>query len=346
MFAAILGYASLAASPLDPEAILDAVVVVQQGSGTCAGVLVDETTVATAYHCVAGGFGARVTTRTNRSVRARVSAIDVAHDLALLTLRASMGPALAIATDAPQVGAVVHLLGHPYAASPPGGFLEGTLRYTFATGTVAAVGTRSLQINGSVAPGFSGGPVVDEQGAIVGIVSRRIGDAIGFAGRAEALQHLRETPRRTALGGMAALSPSVWTTERTVVGLELEVNWRERLVFGVQGGAPLAPRTGALLDGVTESIPVLARLGLRQPIGRFAVDAFAAAGWRRTWFRVEEASAPFADDQIDTFVGAGFGQGGFRFEVARRMGAQPTRDARSDWLFGLRLGLGALRRVW
>ncbi len=340
MNGALVALAALA-GPVDT--LRDAVVVVRQAGGTCAGVVLEDGRVGTAYHCVAGGFGARIERRDGTRGRARVVATDPRHDLAVLDVVPHLDGGLALG-PAPEVGDTVTIVGHPYASGPPAGFLAGTLQWSVGTGTIAAVGERSLQVDGTVAPGHSGGPVVDSAGRVVGVLSRRLGDRIGFAGRAEALTALRDTPRRPALGGTVAVSPAAWITRRPAVGLDLEVTWRERLVVGVRGGLPVAPFVRALAGEATEATVGLARAGGRLPIGHGAgsvqVEAFAGVGLARVW--TPDQGVPVVTTRGDVLVGGAVGRSGFHVEVARRLG--PADGA--EWLLGLRLGLGALRRVW
>src|SRR5687767_6063523 len=102
-----------AAEPVD--AWLDAVVLVHQGSTTCAGAFVAaEGRVVTAYHCVAAGGRPRITTRAGESAVGRVAAVDRAADLAVIDVPALAGrPWLPVASAPPAPGEPVWALGHP-----------------------------------------------------------------------------------------------------------------------------------------------------------------------------------------------------------------------------------------
>ncbi|MEO0601661.1 MAG: serine protease [Myxococcota bacterium] len=345
MLVALVGLSALAnPSGPAPQALRAAVVVVRQGGSACAGVVLSDGRVATAYHCVAAGFRARLERLDGALVTARVQATDPGHDLAVLTAATPLSGGLSLGT-APRVGEAITVIGHPFGGNPPGGFLAGTLRWSVSTGRVAAVGDRSLQVDATVAPGNSGGPVIDDDGRVVGIVSRRIGDRIGFAGRAEALAVLTETPRRAALGGTFSVAPAAWTSLRPTVGLDLEVTWRDRVVLGARGGVPIAPLLRAVLDRSVEATVAQIRVGARAPIGHGAgslsFDAFAAVGVTQVWTS-EDGGSPEVRSRVDPFVGAAVGRGSISFDVAYRVSDEPG----ADWLLGLRFGLGALRRVW
>lgn len=353
MLAAIWGTLALAATPTDESTrlvqIRKAVVVVQQVGATCGGVAIEVEgvrAIATAYHCVASGFGARVTALDGREAYVPVVATDPGHDLALLE-----GPELDEVLDdwlelgrAPALGASVVVVGHPFAAQPPGGFLLGTLRWSVSHGHVAAVGTRSLQLDGTVHPGNSGGPVIDAESRVVGIVSRKLGAGLTFAGRSEALQALMEAPRRRRFGGTASLAPAVWLTDRLVIGVDFTLTWRERIFASVSGGVPI-DRRATEASGDKEATPIVARFGARVPMGAavgLTLDGFGAVGFTQRW---TPGTAGTSEQALEGFVGGAVGRGGLRFEVARRIGREAPEEP-PTWLLGLRVGLGGLRRVY
>jgi len=89
-----------------------------------------------------------------------------------------------LATSWPTIeGENVFVIGHP----------EG-LRFTLSTGIVSRLQGSVVQISAPVSPGNSGGPVFDEHGALVGVVTSMVdrnGDPnaenLNFAVRADAL---------------------------------------------------------------------------------------------------------------------------------------------------------------
>ena len=82
-------------------------------------------------------------------------------------------------------GSPVYVIGHP----------EG-LRYSLSTGIIARLRGTLVQVTAPVSPGNSGGPVFDDRGNLVGIVSSTMDKSIvpnaenlGFAVQADALLH-------------------------------------------------------------------------------------------------------------------------------------------------------------
>jgi S1-C subfamily serine protease len=162
--AAVLFSATLPASPR--EATAPPVVLVTDGERYGAGVVwsAPEGLVLTALHVVELMPEIRISL-DGEEQPARVVDRDPALDLALL--RAS-GPlrgtgAAEQAAAAPAKGDRVRLLGFPggSAVSLAGTVVDGARRFA---------GSRYVEIGCQAAPGASGGPVLDERGAVVGLV--------------------------------------------------------------------------------------------------------------------------------------------------------------------------------
>jgi S1-C subfamily serine protease len=131
-----------------------------------AGILWDEVTVLTALHVVEDMPEVRVTLLDGVERRAAVVDRDPALDLALLRLEGGPAglPAPPRAARPPAAGALVRLLGCPRDRC--GGEVLGAVLaplWRFAGGDY-------LRIAAAVEPGASGGPVLDADGAVVGIV--------------------------------------------------------------------------------------------------------------------------------------------------------------------------------
>lgn len=233
-----------AVSAADVVHWLDSVVTVSTGPGLCAGVLIDDAgTVATAYHCVASGRRPHLATRDGLETVGRVLHTAPRDDLAVLSAPELAGrPFLALAEAPPSQGDEVWALGHPYGlAADQSPALAGVLRWSVSRGIVSAVGERLIQVDAAVNPGNSGGPVVDADGRIVGITSRKLrADNIGFLAPAWSLAELLESAGRPArLGGsygvhMVALLPTDFGTAPSL-GLGAHVALRDTLVVTVHG---------------------------------------------------------------------------------------------------------------
>ncbi len=254
------------------EAWIDAVVLLVTGPSICAGVVVDDHTVATAYHCVASGHKPRVELRDGSRHEARTVAMDPANDLAIIEVDGTLGAPLVPRESLPTPGERVFAIGHPYA-SAASGKLEGTLLWSVSEGIVSAVGTTLIQTDAALNPGNSGGPLLDAEGRIIGIVSRKLAaDNLSFATRVDRLQALRATPEKPVLGGTwdgaLALTPRA-AGDYALAG-EVSVVVRDRAWLRAQAG-------GSVGDDDPEAHSRV-MLGLRQRLGRGSLSTTVDLG--------------------------------------------------------------------
>lgn len=106
-------------------------------------------------------------------VSAQLVASDATNDLAVLSTDHTdvVVPALGLR---PRVGESVYVYGFPL-----GSMLATTGNFTVGNVTASAGqndDTRHLQISAPIQPGNSGGPLIDQYGAVVGVIVSRIGD--------------------------------------------------------------------------------------------------------------------------------------------------------------------------
>ena len=98
--------------------------------------------------------------------------LDVIHDLAVLRSLKPMGTPLKIA-PVPEKGAQLYSLGNPL-----------DLGFSIVTGTNNGIMTQdqdgNILFSGSLNPGMSGGPTLDEAGNVIGINVATQGNSLGF----------------------------------------------------------------------------------------------------------------------------------------------------------------------
>lgn len=225
------------------ERVGPSVVGLGRGWGLGSGVVVGEGRVLTNAHNLRRQE-VSVTFADGRVATASVAGADVDGDVAVLEVDTGDAPPIEWAPDAP-VG-----LGTPVVAlaNPGGRGLRATLGFVSATGR-SHRGPRGRRIGGSIehtAPlprGSSGGPLVDEEGRLLGLNTVRLDGGLilaiaaddGLRERAEALWR-RESPPRRTLG--VAIAPShVARRLRAAVGLPEHAGL---LVRAVQEGGPAA----------------------------------------------------------------------------------------------------------
>lgn len=145
------------------------------GSGFVAWRTGSDSYVLTAYHVVRYLIDANVTlSRNGRSWAGELTAVDPRHDLALIRVEGKPAGAEPLwqkrVTAPPQTGDELLLVGSPYG-------LEGTV----TTGIVSRVTRKEIQTDAAANPGNSGGPAIDRQGRVVGVLVAGGGENLNFA---------------------------------------------------------------------------------------------------------------------------------------------------------------------
>jgi|SRR5271166_1926137 len=126
--------------------------------------------VLTNAHVVNGCSEIRVETKPGAFTTARLSARDTTNDLALLKIEATLDKAGFRFTA--RLGDEVEAFGYPLAGilATSGNFSVGNITALSGLGD----DSRYIQISVPVQPGNSGGPLLDQQGNLVGIVSAKL----------------------------------------------------------------------------------------------------------------------------------------------------------------------------
>jgi S1-C subfamily serine protease len=140
------------------------------------------------------GANAVVTSAAGRQP-ARVVATHKDDDIALLEIEKPL-PALPLAAGPSKVGEWIVVIGNPFGA----GMVATVGIVSAAPGAITATAelSRRIQINASVNPGNSGGPVVNLAGEVVGATTSLVagGQGIAFATSAAALRSFLAAPRK------------------------------------------------------------------------------------------------------------------------------------------------------
>ena len=284
---AIMGPAWGAPSGETLESWMDSVVLLTTGSALCAGVMLEDPgLVATAYHCVAIGRQSRVESRSGEVRLGKTVAALPKEDLALVRIEPfEEWKGREIRRDKPALGESVWALGHPFGFTPemvPA--LSGLLRWSVTRGVVSAVGEKLIQVDAPLNPGNSGGPVLDAEGRIMGIASRKLrGEGLSFLAPASTLARLVSTPApMRVLGGQYGLVLGAqmplemeWVSS-LAVGARVSV--RDRLVATAVLGFPLGARWQALSRGTARWMAWESTACWRVRVGRGRWSSTAEAG--------------------------------------------------------------------
>lgn len=180
------------------------VAVARANSGHGTGFVVDEGLILTAQHVVEDARHVVVRLPGEAGFfPARVVYADKAKDIAILTVNGKLPVALALNGEPPRVRSTVFAVGYPIDATRK--------QPQSARGIIAGfLDDGTVQLDMALNPGNSGGPIVDEQDAVVGMAIAR-GDleqgvqGIGYAVPVQMLQAaLVEAKRRLATGEATA----------------------------------------------------------------------------------------------------------------------------------------------
>lgn len=147
------------------------------GTGWAAWTTGGDTYVITANHVVADDVAAGIKTvmlkQNGKTWTATIGSTDPTNDLAVVIVHGRIAPPLWQQPQlgvSPVVGDQLLLLGSPYG-------LEGTV----TTGVVSRVAYDAIQTDAAANPGNSGGPAIDRQGQVVGVLLSGGGENLNFA---------------------------------------------------------------------------------------------------------------------------------------------------------------------
>ncbi|MFD1563721.1 S1C family serine protease [Haloarchaeobius amylolyticus] len=234
-----------------------------KGRGQGSGFLYDDRHVVTNDHVIADGEAADLQYTNGDWTSTTLVGRDVQSDLAVLEVdHVPDGVApLPMADERPVVGQQVVAVGNPYGlnGSMSAGIISGVNR-TLDHPQQPFSYPNIIQTDAAVNPGNSGGPLVDLDGEVVGVVNSAGGDNIGFAISAALTE--RVVPALIEDG----------TYEHSYLGIGLRTV--DRLVaeandLSTAGGVMVtAIVDGAAADGVLEPAPrTIERRGERIPVG-------------------------------------------------------------------------------
>ncbi|UCC81171.1 MAG: trypsin-like peptidase domain-containing protein [Candidatus Zixiibacteriota bacterium] len=150
------------------------------------GLVIDkEGYILTNEHVVDDHIEIMVTLESNREYRAEAIGVDKLTDLALIKIELPEGIELTAArlgdSDSVQVGEWVIAVGNPYGfdRSVSFGIVSGKGRVLNVPSLTPLIND-FIQTDAAIAPGSSGGPLVNLRGEVIGINSRGVGRTQGF----------------------------------------------------------------------------------------------------------------------------------------------------------------------
>lgn len=129
---------------------------------------------------VVGSHAVRVTLSDDRTLPARLLAHSRSLDLAALAVDAEGLPPIELGNSKNlRPGQWVFAVGHPWGIQ--GAVTAGVVINTGIPPELQASGRALIQVDLPLRPGYSGGPLVDAQGRLVGINTMMAGPEVGLA---------------------------------------------------------------------------------------------------------------------------------------------------------------------
>ena len=134
---------------------------------TGTGFAIDTHTLVTNKHVIEDTKRLEVTTYDGKVISVTAASVTAAADLAIVTVEEGLGAFSVLASEDPEEGDAISVVGYP-----KGGILttvKGVITGTTSDPLGASLGT-ILTTSAPVEPGSSGSPVLDEEGAVVGVI--------------------------------------------------------------------------------------------------------------------------------------------------------------------------------
>lgn len=164
------------ATNFDATQVYDSVIVVYTKTGVGSGFAIKENIIITNAHVVGTAKNVQINMYNGESVKGTVVKLNNEKDLALVKVKKKFKP-LPLSTEKISIGQEVYAIGAPK-----------DMPYTMTKGIISALDRKVgnnvyTQIDASVNSGNSGGPLVDNDGKVIGVITLKASDAegIGFA---------------------------------------------------------------------------------------------------------------------------------------------------------------------
>lgn len=179
--AAVLSDALTGAMAEVAERVQRSLVIVKNGHGAGAGIVWREDGLILTNHHVIGRGSPQVTLPDGSELPARLLASQPEIDLALLQIDArGLSPVFVADSRALRIGQLVLAVGHPWGQL--GAVTAGLISSTGKVRTRGPLGSvHVVHSDVRLAPGNSGGPLVNAAGGVVGINTMIIGGDLGLA---------------------------------------------------------------------------------------------------------------------------------------------------------------------
>jgi serine protease Do len=175
-------------------------VVANKRRGTGAGILMGNGLVLTNAHVAGRGRDLQVVLENEETYPAKLVTSDPGVDLALLEIQVDGHAAAVLSEETPRPGEMVFAFGHPWGQRNvlTGGVLSAVTRLTGQRGEIPI-----LRADVQLAPGNSGGPLLNAAGEVIGLNAMIFGGDQSVAIPAIVIREFLEAARRKMPGRVA-----------------------------------------------------------------------------------------------------------------------------------------------
>jgi len=163
--------------------------------------------------------------------------LDIVNDLALLRLDEAPGYFIELATALPAHGEAIYSIGNPH-----------DLGWTVIPGTYNGITAHSfyqrIHFSGSVNPGMSGGPVLNQSGQVIGVNVATAGNQVSFLVPLNRLTKFIASPHASAIKSNAiktVIAAQLKENQQALVGSVVESQWGTADLGGAVVPSEIAP---------------------------------------------------------------------------------------------------------
>lgn len=225
--------------------------------------------IVTNHHVIQGAEKVTVTLYSDEELEAEVVWYSTADDLAILKIEGTGYPTLKIGdSDQVKVGDTAIAIGNPGGNVCPWTTTKGIIsaldREVTVEGSRAIVDLTLMQTDAQVNPGNSGGPLCNDQGEVIGIVTRKLTDYEGI-GMAIPINGAMELVNAFLNTGTAANVVSSVSKVRLTIGIQAaEVKQGDPItatfVSPADGILVISVTAGGSADGILMSGDVITEI--------------------------------------------------------------------------------------
>jgi|TARA_B110000438_G_scaffold291934_1_gene329557 S1-C subfamily serine protease len=172
------------------QEVLKGIVKIKNGSSSGTGFHIGNGYIISAEHVVRGASGIIIKYQDGSTIGANVIKINAKSDLTLIqsTKDITQKLPLAVNLDNNKAGTTIGAAGFPVSVNTEGSITKGSLSRIFVDDTI-----QQIQTDAALNPGNSGGPLFDECGTVIGVITKKkVGSSIEGMGYATGVKTLNE----------------------------------------------------------------------------------------------------------------------------------------------------------